>query len=85
MGAWTGAARLDPATFSERFFGRTANDPMVARLRMAAQFVDTAQSHGDLRQASDALAAAMQTAGPDRWPGILADAEQRPMTRERWP
>lgn len=77
MSAWSGAARLDPASFSYKSFGRSADDPMVARLRLAAQFADGASGHGDLRQAAIVLAMGMQAAGPDRWPGVLKDAAQR--------
>ena len=68
---------MDPASFAEHFFGRSADDPVAARLRIAAIGANQAQSHAELREAAGDLAAAQQTVGLDRWNAFLADAAQR--------
>jgi hypothetical protein len=70
-------ARLDRAEFSERFFGRAADDPAVAKRRSAAMGASMATSHAELRDAASDLAAAQQIIGLDRWRSFLADAQQR--------
>lgn len=77
MRAWIGGARLDQASFAERFFGRAPDDQIVAKLRAAAQGADMAESHAELRDAAGQLADAMQAVGLDRWRRFLADAQDR--------
>lgn len=77
MRAWIGGARLDQASFAERFFGRAPDDQIVAKLRAAAQGADMAESHAELRDAAGQLADAIQTVGLDRWRRFLADAQDR--------
>lgn len=77
MTAWSRGGRLDAAQFAERFFGRGADDAVVAQLRAATREVAAATSHEALRGAGERIAGAMQTVGLDRWPGFLADAQAR--------
>ncbi len=68
---------MDLASFAERFFGRAADDPVATRLHNAAMAANLAQSHAELREAADDLAAAQQAVGLDRWQAFLTDAAQR--------
>jgi hypothetical protein len=77
MTAWSNGTRLSKSEFADRFFGRTADDPVVRRLHDATLNVGLATSHADLREAAEKVANAMQTVGLDRWPRFLADAQQR--------
>jgi hypothetical protein len=77
MTAWSRGTKLSTVEFAERFFGRAADDPIVETLHSAALDVGIAQSLGELHEAADKLAAAMQAIGVDRWPRFLADAQER--------
>lgn len=77
MSAWSRGTKLGVDEFTERFFGRAADDSAVEQLHRAALGVGLAQSHAELREASDQLADAMQAIGLDRWPRFLADAQER--------
>lgn len=77
MTAWSRGGKLDSASFAEHFFGRGPDDPVVAKLRGAAQGAATATTHAELRDAGGQLADGMQIVGPDRWPRFLADAQER--------
>ena len=77
MTAWSRGTKLGVDEFAERFFGRAADDPGVEQLHRAALDVGLAQSHAELREASDQLADAMQAIGLDRWPQFLANAQER--------
>lgn len=77
MTAWSRGSKLDSASFAEHFFGRGPDDPVVAKLRGAAQGAATATTHAELRDAGGQLADGMQIVGPDRWPCFLADAQER--------
>ena len=74
---WSGAARLSEAAFARHFFGRTADDPAVQALRAAAGAVATAKDSGDLREASEQVAEAMQEEGLGNWGRFLAGAQKR--------
>lgn len=65
------------ARFAGRFFGRAADDPIVAKLWAAATMAKRARSHADLGPAATDFAEAPQLVGLDRWQRILADAGQR--------
>jgi hypothetical protein len=75
MTSWAGGAKLDQASFAERFFGRAGDDPAVAKLCNAAMGVSVAKRHDELRDAASELASAQQMIGLDRWRGFLADAQ----------
>lgn len=77
MTAWVLANRLDQASFAEHFLGRSADDPVAANLRSAAQGADMATTHAELRDAAGHLADAMQAVGLDRWAAFLTDAHDR--------
>jgi hypothetical protein len=77
MTAWSRGTKLGVDEFAERFFGRAADDPGIEQLHCAALDVGLAQSHAELREASDQLADAMKAIGLDRWPRFLADAQDR--------
>jgi putative RNase toxin 50 of polymorphic toxin system len=77
MTALSSGARLSNAEFADRFFGRTADDPIVEKLHDAAVDVGSATSHAKLREAAEKVANAMQAIGLDRWPRFLADAQDR--------
>ena len=77
MTAWLRGTALNQATFASRLFGRSANDPVVRDLHDAALRAATATTHDDLREASGKLVRAMEGVGIDRWPGFVADAQQR--------
>ena len=74
---WGRGTRMDMASFAEHFFGRSARDPVAARLHDAAMTANLAQSHAELREAADDLTAAQQMVGLDRWNAFLVDAAQR--------
>ena len=74
---WSGASRLDDAAFASRFLGRGADDRVVRALRGAAQDITGARDHGDLRQAAEQVAVAMQVVGLGNWGRFLADAQAR--------
>jgi hypothetical protein len=77
MTAWAGGTGLSASAFAERFFGRTADDPVARTLHGAALDVGLATSHAELREAAEKVASAMQAIGLDRWPRFLADAQDR--------
>jgi hypothetical protein len=77
MTAWSNGTKLSKSAFADRFFGRTAEDPVVRKLHEATLNVGLATSHADLREAAEKVANAMQTVGLDRWPRFLADAQER--------
>jgi hypothetical protein len=77
MTAWSSGARLSNVEFADRFFGRTADDPIVEKLHDEAVDVGSATSHAKLRDAAEKIANAMQAIGLDRWPRFLADARDR--------
>ena len=77
MTAWLRATAFSQAAFASRLFGRSADDPVVQDLHDAALCAATATTHDDLRDASGKLARAMEGVGIDRWPGFVADAQQR--------
>jgi hypothetical protein len=77
MTAWSGGTQLSKADFADRFFGRTADDPVAENLLDAALDVRLATSHAELRDAAEKVANAMQAIGLDRWPRFLADAQDR--------
>ncbi len=77
MKVWGRGARMGMASFAEHFFGRAADDPVAARLHNAAMTANLAQSHAELREAANDLAAAQQAVGLDRWSAFMADAAQR--------
>jgi hypothetical protein len=53
------------------------DDPVVAKLRGAAQGAASGMTHAEQRDAGGQLADAMQIVGPDRWPRFLVDAQER--------
>jgi hypothetical protein len=69
--------RMSQATFAERFFGRSADDPVAQALRSAADRANAATTPADMAQAAAKLAEAMKKVGLDRWPRFLADARAR--------
>ncbi len=77
MTAWMRGTALDQATFAGRFFGRSADDPVVRSLHSAVLGAATATSHDDLREATGKLAEAMEAVGIQRWSGFIADAQER--------
>jgi hypothetical protein len=77
MTAWIGGTRLSNAEFADRFFGRTADDPVAEKLHDAALDVGLATSHAELREAAEKVADAMKAVGLDSWPRFLADAQDR--------
>jgi hypothetical protein len=77
MTAWAHGAKLDRATFADRFFGRGAGDPVVQKLHGAAVAVGSATSQAEMRHAAGQVADAMQTVGLNNWPRFVADALAR--------
>jgi hypothetical protein len=77
MTAWAQGAKLDNATFAQRFFGRNADDPVAQKLHGAALAVASATSQADMRQAAEKVADAVQTVGLNNWPRFVADALAR--------
>ena len=77
MTAWSSGTTLSNAEFADRFFGRAADDPVVAKLHDAARDVGSATSHAELREGSEKVANAMQVVGLDSWPRFIADAGRR--------
>lgn len=77
MTAWLRATALNQAAFGSRLFGRSADDPVVRDLHMAALRAATAASQDELRDASERLARAMQSVGIEQWPRFVADAAER--------
>jgi hypothetical protein len=77
MTAWTRGSHLGAEEFAERFFGYAAEELLLEKLHSAALDVVLAISHSELREAADKVAAVMQAIGLDRWPRVLADAQQR--------
>jgi hypothetical protein len=53
MTAWARGAGTDMASFAGRFFGRSADDPIVGKLWAAATMADRARSHADLGVAAN--------------------------------
>jgi hypothetical protein len=66
MTAWSKGTKLSKSEFADRFFGRTADDPVVRKLHDATLAIGLATSHADLREAAENVATAMQTVGLDR-------------------
>ena len=77
MTAWLRGTAFNQTAFADRFFGRSADDPVVRSLHSVALRAATAMTHDDLREASSKLAEAMEAVGIDRWPHFVADAQQR--------
>jgi hypothetical protein len=79
MTAWIDGTRLSNAEFADRFFGRTADDPVVenreASRRRPRRWVG--HRHAELREAAEKVADAMKTIGLDSWSRFLADAQDR--------
>jgi hypothetical protein len=69
--AWAAAADLDSGVFRDRFLHGGGSDDLIAKLRKAADGV-RATTGEQTGAASDALAAAYQLVGPDRWPTFIA-------------
>lgn len=82
MTAWSSTVKLSKAEFAERFLGRDGDDPVAKLLREAAL---AAAGRAPLRDAAEKLAEAMQTAGLDRWPRFVADAQRRAVDQAAWP
>lgn len=61
--AWMRGNRMNQAAFADRFFGRSADDPVVLALRKATDLANVATSPADMAQASDNLADAMTRVG----------------------
>ncbi len=74
---WSVAMRLRDAAFAELFFGRHPDDRAVRALRGAARAVAGARDFGDLREASEQIAVAMQGVGLGNWGRFLAQAQAR--------
>ena len=77
MAAWSKAGALDKTRFAAGFFNRSADDPVVEKLRAAAVAAATARTDAELRAASMTLAQAQQQVGLDRWSRFVEDARQR--------
>jgi hypothetical protein len=77
MTAWARGAGTNMASFADRFFGRSADDPIVGKLWAATTMADRARSHADLRVAATDLAGAQKLVGLDRWPRFVAEATER--------
>lgn len=77
MEAWMRGNRMDQATFADRFFGRSADDPIAQTLRNAADLANAATTPTDMAQAAGKLAEAMKKVGLDRWCRFVADAQAR--------
>ena len=77
MLAWMRGTGMKPEAFADRFFGRSADDPVVQALRDAAELAMTSTTPADMAAASGKAADAMQRVGPDRWSRFLADAQNR--------
>jgi hypothetical protein len=75
--AWMRGTALNQAAFAGRFFGRSADDPVVRSLHSAVLRAATATSHDDLREAAGKLAETMEAVGIDRWPHFVAGAQER--------
>jgi hypothetical protein len=55
MTAWSGGTKLSEGEFADRFFGRTADDPVAELLHGAALDVGLATTHADLREAAELI------------------------------
>jgi hypothetical protein len=69
--------RLDQASFADRFFGRSADDPVVQKLHSAALEVGLATNQAEMGKAAEELADAIKAIGLDGWPRFVADAQIR--------
>jgi len=77
MTAWSRGMGLGKAEWAGRMLGRDAGDPVAGMLRVAALGAASAGSPAEGRQASEALARAMQVVGLDHWPRLVADTQAR--------
>jgi hypothetical protein len=77
MTAWVRGSRMDAGSFASHFFGRAADDPVVASLRAAVSEASFATTQAQLAKASGDLAEAMKAVGLDSWPRLVADAQAR--------
>ena len=77
MTAWSRGSHFGGEEFAERFFGGASDDLMLEQLHEAALDVVLATGHDELREATEKVAAFMQTIGLDRWPRVLAEARDR--------
>jgi hypothetical protein len=77
MTAWVRGSKMDAGAFASHFFGRAADDPVVATLRAAVSEASFATTQAHLAKASGDLAEVMKAVGLDRWPRFVADAQAR--------
>jgi hypothetical protein len=77
MTAWVRGSKLDAGSFASHFFGRAADDPVVATLRAAVSEASFATTQAQLAKASGDLAEAMKAVGLDSWPRFVVDAQAR--------
>ena len=77
MTVWSRDAGLGKAEWAERMLGRDAGDRVARMLHVAALGAASGSGHAEGRQASEALAGAMQVVGLDHWPQFVANAQAR--------
>ena len=77
MTTWVRYGALSNAAFEAKLVDPLTSDTATNGLRAAAKGAQTAQSHEDLKDASEQLAAGMQGVGLSKWPGFLRDAASR--------
>ncbi len=69
--SWNEEAQLGDSIFRDRFLGSDVSLSTTRDLRAAARGAATAQTVGDMADASDNLAAVMRAIGADNWPSLL--------------
>jgi hypothetical protein len=77
LSAWGQAGGLDRVAFRARFLPQMTSDAVTDKLREAARAAADGRTAADLRRASEAVAAAVQAVGLDRWSRFAAAAEGR--------
>jgi hypothetical protein len=77
LAIWLRNAQLDSATFADRFFDRSADDPIAANLHGAVIDASLAPGRTEMRGATEKLAKAIKAIGLDRWPRFIAEAQAR--------
>ena len=77
LAIWLRDAQLDSATFADRFFDRSADDPIAANLHGAVIDAILAPGRTEMRGATEKLADAIKAIGLDRWPRFVAEAQAR--------
>jgi hypothetical protein len=77
LATWLRNAQLDSATFADRFFDRSADDPAAANLHGVVIDASLAPGRTEMRGATEKLADAIKAIGLNRWPRFVAEAQAR--------